>query len=161
MISCAKESTVLKYSIFFFNKSDLFSLKYTGEQKMKILLVEDLAFSRTRMKVMLEENGYTDILEAATAESALDVFEAEKPDVVILDLILPDRKDLSVLIKMRAIHPEASVAICSAMTQPTVIRQALEMGACEYLVKPVDAEKLLKLIEDHKERTQRSGAFRD
>lgn len=112
----------------------------------RILIVDDLAFTRTIYRDVLKSGGYTDLYEASDAATALDIMKKEKPDLVILDVILPDRTDLSTLREMQEIQPGCKVIICSAVNQMALIQQAVKLGVTDYFIKPVDGKVLLESV---------------
>lgn len=112
----------------------------------KILIVEDLAFTRSMVKDMLSEGGYDNILEAPDAKTAMEMFEAEKPELTLLDITLPDRKDLSLLEELLKKKLWAKIVICSAVSQPVVMTEAVKLGAVEYIIKPVEKGRLLEIV---------------
>ncbi len=113
---------------------------------LKILIIEDLAFSRIILRDMLKKNGYNLILEADNAKSALQIYAEEQPELVLLDITLPDCKDLWLLEQLRCINPCSKIIICSATSQQCVINRAKELGAVEYFTKPVEEELLMQTI---------------
>ncbi|MEA1904925.1 MAG: response regulator, partial [Candidatus Hadarchaeota archaeon] len=87
---------------------------------MRILLVDDSLFMRKILKDMLAELGYTDVAEAALGKEALDEFSKKKPDMVLLDIILPDTSGDEVLKKMRETNPKAKVIMVTAVGQKSM-----------------------------------------
>ena len=83
----------------------------------KILLVDDAAFMRMLIKDTLTKNGYTNILEAADGAIACEVYAAEKPDLVIMDITMPNKTGIEALKEIKGSDPMAKVVMCSAMGQ--------------------------------------------
>ena len=81
----------------------------------KILLVDDAAFMRMLIRNTLTTNGYTNILEAADGEIAVSTYSAEKPDLVIMDITMPNKTGIEALKEIKAMDPGAKVVMCSAM----------------------------------------------
>jgi len=114
---------------------------------MKILIVDDSTFMRTILKNILASGQYSqaEILEAATGDEAVAVYNEQHPDLVLLDIIMPGKDGMTVL---REIGPSAkSVVIISSIDQPQVIEQAKSLGAKGYIVKPYDANKVITTLE--------------
>jgi two-component system chemotaxis response regulator CheY len=113
---------------------------------MKILIVDDSTFMRTILKnIVLGQYGDTEILEAANGEEAIAKYNEAKPDLVLLDIIMPGKDGMAVL---REIGPGAkSVVIISSIDQPEVIEQAKSFGAKGYIVKPYDAGEVLAMLQ--------------
>ena len=81
----------------------------------KILIVDDAAFMRMMIKDTLKKNGYENLLEAADGEIAVQTYKAEKPDLVILDITMPNKNGLDALKEIRQMDPNAKIVMCSAM----------------------------------------------
>ena len=114
----------------------------------KILIIDDAAFARKFMRRILENNNYSNIIEATTAAQALEAFQENAPDLVFLDISLPDCSDLSLLDKLLQINPNAFIIMCSALGQPLIIADAIKKGARDFLVKPYEEKHLLRIVEN-------------
>lgn len=112
----------------------------------KILLVDDAAFMRMLIKDTLTKNGYTSILEAADGEIACAVYEAEKPDLVIMDITMPNKTGIEALGEIKGKHPEAKVIMCSAMGQEAMVVEAIKLGALDFIVKPFKPDRILQTV---------------
>ena len=108
----------------------------------KVLVVDDSAFMRKMMKDIVTDLGISDIVEADTGEMAVDKFEQETPDVVLLDLILPSMNGDKVLEQILGIDNTAKVIMATAVGQEDVMEKCLDTGAKSYIVKPFDKEKV-------------------
>ena len=112
----------------------------------KILLVDDAAFMR-----MLIRNTYDkrlpDILEAADGEIAVSTYSAEKPDLVIMDITMPNKTGIEALKEIKAMDPGAKVVMCSAMGQEAMVVEAIKLGALDFIVKPFKAERILQTVK--------------
>lgn len=115
----------------------------------KILVVDDSAFMRKVLKDILTEVGYTDVIEAALGKQALDEFEAKKPDVVLLDIILPDISGDKILDKMMEKGPNAKVIMVTAVGQKPMMDGCMKSGAKGYIIKPFDKEKIKAELKKH------------
>jgi two-component system chemotaxis response regulator CheY len=114
---------------------------------IKILLVDDMAFVKFLEKNILEEAGYTIVGEASDGEEAVKKFKELEPDIVILDISMPKMNGIEALKKMMAINPNAKIIICSAMGQSRYIKEAIELGAVDFIVKPFKKERLIGAIK--------------
>ena len=110
----------------------------------KILLVDDAAFMRMLIRNTLTTNGYTNILEAADGEIAVSTYSAEKPDLVIMDITMPNKTGIEALKEM---DPGAKVVMCSAMGQEAMVVEAIKLGALDFIVKPFKAERILQTVK--------------
>ena len=109
----------------------------------RILIVDDAKFARMVLIKALNNNGYTDIIEAATAAEAKSIFAAEMPALTILDITLAD---LTLLNELLALRPQAKIVMNSAIGQPLIIADALEAGAVNFITKPTDGTVLLEIV---------------
>ena len=102
----------------------------------KIMLVDDAAFMRMMIKDALTKNGYTNIIEAADGEIACTKYAAEHPDLVIMDITMPNKTGIEALKDIKASDPAAKVVMCSAMGQEAMVVEAIKLGALDFIVKP-------------------------
>ncbi|MDU0369014.1 response regulator [Hymenobacter endophyticus] len=114
--------------------------------KNRILIVDDSFYMRTMLKNMLTDAGYEVVGEAANGQQALEMASDTKPDLITLDVILPDNTGLDVLKGIRQEQPEVKVVMCSAVGQEVIVNEALESGATAYIVKPFSEEKVLEIV---------------
>jgi len=112
----------------------------------KILVVDDAAFMRIRCSKLLIENGH-EVVEAATGREAVEQYKSTSPDAVLLDITMPDMDGLSALKEIRALDSDARVAMVTAMGQQTIVMEALQAGAKDFIVKPFDAERVLAAVK--------------
>ena len=98
----------------------------------KILLVDDAAFMRKVIKDTLSKAGYTDLHEAVDGADAVEKFNSLKPDLVLMDITMPNMDGL--------------VVMCSAMGQETMVIDAIRSGAKDFIVKPFKGERVLKTV---------------
>ena len=113
----------------------------------KIMLVDDAAFMRMMIKDALTKNGYTNILEAADGEIACNTYATEKPDLVIMDITMPNKTGIEALKEIKAKHPTAKVIMCSAMGQEAMVIDAIKSGAKDFIVKPFKPDRILKTVQ--------------
>ncbi len=111
-----------------------------------ILVVDDAKFARVITKKALQNAGYDNIVEAATAAATLEIFQEKKPDLTLLDITLPDNTDLTLLKKLLEIDPKASIVINSAIGQELIIMDALKAGAKDFIVKPFNEKEFIKIV---------------
>ncbi|MDR0434296.1 MAG: response regulator [Gracilibacteraceae bacterium] len=114
----------------------------------KIMVVDDAAFMRMMIKDTLTKDGLSDIVEAADGEQAVQQYEANKPDLTIMDITMPNKDGLEALKEIKSKHPEALVVMCSAMGQEAMVVEAIKLGARDFIVKPFKADRILKTVRD-------------
>lgn len=114
----------------------------------KIMLVDDAVFMRMMIKNTLNANGFTDTVEAANGLEAVNAYVAEKPDMVIMDITMPEMNGLEALKKLKEMDPAVKVVMCSAMGQENMVLEALKLGAKDFIVKPFKADRIMKTVEN-------------
>lgn len=114
---------------------------------MRILVVDDSTYLRTRIKATLEENGHTVVGVAANGEEAIDMALDLKPDVITLDNILPDMSGIDVLKALKEQKNLSKIVMISAVGQQSAINEGLACGASDYLVKPFQDTDLIEIIQ--------------
>ena len=112
----------------------------------KIMLVDDAAFMRMTIKNCLTKAGYTELIEAGDGQQAVDTYGKEHPDLVIMDITMPNMDGLEALKAIRAADGNANVVMCSAMGQETMVIDAIRSGAKDFIVKPFKIERVLKTV---------------
>jgi two-component system chemotaxis response regulator CheY len=113
--------------------------------KGKVLVVDDSGLARRRARGILESAGF-EVIEAEDGMAALECYFVDKPDVVLLDLVMKGMYGLEVLTKLREMDPQARVIVVSADVQTSSHELVAEGGAAGFLVKPVDANEVLTLV---------------
>lgn len=107
----------------------------------KVLIVDDAAFMRTMLRKVLTEAGF-ECVEAANGQEAIARYAESRPDVVTLDITMPEMDGIEVLRALRASDKTARVVMCSAMGQETLILDAIKAGAVDFIVKPFKADRV-------------------
>ncbi|MHB8069165.1 MAG: response regulator [Desulfobaccales bacterium] len=111
----------------------------------KVLIVDDSALTRRILRRALEPAGYN-VVEAEDGLKGLERYLLERPDLVILDMIMPGIEGLEVLARIREVDPQARVIISTADIQTSTRTMAQAAGASGFINKPVDAASLLKIV---------------
>lgn len=112
----------------------------------KILIVDDAAFMRMMIKDTLKKNGYTSLVEAADGEIAVQQFKDEKPDLVIMDITMPNKTGIEALQEIKAADGGAKVVMCSAMGQESMVVEAIKLGALDFIVKPFKPDRIIQTV---------------
>jgi len=113
----------------------------------KVLIVDDAAFMRMMIKDILEKNGYDVVGEASNGLVAVDLYKKEKPDVVTMDITMPDMDGIEAVKQIRTFDPNAKIIMCSAMGQQSMVMDAIKSGAKDFIVKPFQADRVLEAIK--------------
>mgnify|MGYP000785877942 FL=1 len=111
-----------------------------------ILIVDDAAFMRMMIKDILTKNGYTVAGEAENGAKAVEKYTELKPDLVLMDITMPEMDGIQALKKIRELDPKASVIMCSAMGQQAMVIESIQSGAKDFIVKPFQADRVLEAV---------------
>jgi len=112
----------------------------------KVLVVDDASFMRLNLKNILESEGFEIMGEGTNGQEAVQLYQAEKPDVVTMDITMPEMDGLAAMEKIMEIDPQAKVIMVSAMGQETYIKKAIMSGAKNFIVKPFKKEKIIETL---------------
>jgi two-component system, chemotaxis family, chemotaxis protein CheY len=113
---------------------------------MRVLIVDDAAFMRMVLSKIVEDAGYEVIGEAANGEQAIMEYKRRRPDVVTMDLTMPIMDGITATRMIREFDPAARVLVTSAMGQAVMVKDAIHSGAYDFVVKPVDQNRLLAAL---------------
>ncbi len=111
----------------------------------KILIADDALFMRITLGDILRKAGY-EVCEAKNGLEMLEMYDQELPDVVMLDITMPEMDGLTALKNLKQTHPKAKVIMCSAMGQQVMVMDAVRSGAYDFIVKPFEKGKVLDSI---------------
>ena len=111
-----------------------------------ILICDDAAFMRMMIKDILTKNGYNVVGEAENGVKAIEMYTETKPDLVLMDITMPEMDGIGALKGIRAKDPNAQVIMCSAMGQQAMVIEAIQAGARDFIVKPFQADRVLEAV---------------
>jgi two-component system chemotaxis response regulator CheY len=111
-----------------------------------ILIADDALFTRTMLRNILTENGYKAVVEAETGTEAIWAYERWQPDLVIMDINMPEMDGMTAIGNIINIDPEARIIICSALGEPHLMTEALEVGVKEFIMKPFQPDKVIEAV---------------
>jgi two-component system chemotaxis response regulator CheY len=112
----------------------------------RLLIVDDALIMRSRIRDIAQASGWEVAGEAADGVEAVRLFQAERPDLMTLDIVMPEMDGVEVLKRVRDLDPEAQVVMISAVDQREKLAQCIDLGAIDFIVKPFDGERLRKLF---------------
>ena len=113
-----------------------------------ILIADDSMFMRQMLKELLPKDQFTVVGEASTGKEALAKYNELHPDLVTMDITMPDMDGITAVRKIIEISPKAKIVMVSAMGQKPMIKEALEAGAKDFIVKPFDREKIISILSN-------------
>ena len=113
----------------------------------KIMVVDDAAFMRMMVKNALAQGGYTDVIEATDGQDAVKTYSEQKPELVLMDITMPNMDGLEALKKIKELDSDSQVVMCSAMGQQAMVIEAIQSGAKDFIVKPFQPERVLEAVK--------------
>ena len=113
----------------------------------KILVVDDAAFMRMMIKDILTKNGYEVAGEAENGAVAVSKYNELKPDLVLMDITMPEKDGIQSLKDIKAPDGGAKVIMCSAMGQQAMVIEAIQSGAKDFIVKPFQADRVIEAVK--------------
>ena len=111
-----------------------------------ILICDDAAFMRMMIKDILTKNGYNVVGEAENGAKGVEKYNELKPDLVLMDITMPEMDGIAALKAIKASNPGASVIMCSAMGQQAMVIESIQSGAKDFIVKPFQADRVLEAV---------------
>ena len=113
----------------------------------KIMIVDDAAFMRKRIRNILTKEGYEIVAESSNGREAVDNYKQFKPELVTMDITMPEMDGISALQEIRKIDPMAMVIMVTAMGQQSMVIKAIKAGAKDFIVKPFEPERVITTIK--------------
>lgn len=111
-----------------------------------VLIVDDAIFMRMKLKDILEKNGFTVVAEAQNGLEAIELYKSEKPDLVTMDITMPEMDGVAALKGIKQFDSSAKVIMCSAMGQQSMVMEAIQAGALDFIVKPFDTDRVIQSL---------------
>ncbi|WP_018664579.1 response regulator [Heyndrickxia acidiproducens] len=111
-----------------------------------ILIVDDAKFMRLTLTKMLENGGHTIVGEAENGQRAIELYRELKPDIVTMDITMPQMTGIEAVKAIMEESPDAKIIICSALGQQKLVVEAIESGAKDFIVKPFDETRVLEAV---------------
>ncbi len=113
----------------------------------RVLITDDALFMRVTLKNILTKNGYEIAGEACNGKESVALYEQTHPDLVTMDITMPEMDGISALREIKKHDPQANVIMCTAMGQKNMVMEAVAAGAKDFIVKPFQPEKVLEAIQ--------------
>ncbi|GAA0495669.1 chemotaxis protein CheY [Salinibacillus aidingensis] len=112
----------------------------------KVLVVDDAAFMRMMIKDILEKNDFEVVGEAQDGNQAVEKYKELEPDLVTLDITMPEKDGITALKEIKESNPDAKIIMCSAMGQQAMVIDAIQAGAKDFIVKPFQSDRVIEAI---------------
>ncbi|KNF08826.1 chemotaxis protein CheY [Gottschalkia purinilytica] len=113
----------------------------------RILVVDDAAFMRMMIKDILTKNGFDVVGEAENGAKAIEKYKELKPDLVIMDITMPEVDGIQAVKEIKTIDNNAKIIMCSAMGQQAMVIESIQAGAKDFIVKPFQADRVVEAIK--------------
>lgn len=110
----------------------------------RILIVDDAAFMRMMIRDILSKNGFEVVGEAQDGSQAIEKFKELRPDLITMDITMPEMDGIAALKEIKKVDANAKVIMCSAMGQQAMVIDAIQAGAKDFIVKPFQADRVVK-----------------
>ncbi len=118
-----------------------------------VMVVDDASFMRAVLKKIILQSGHEVIAEAANGDEAITQFQNAKPDLVLMDIVMPPgpkaKDGIEALKQIVAANPAAKIVMCSSMGQQALIAEALKSGAKDFVVKPFQPQKVMEVLSKY------------
>lgn len=111
-----------------------------------ILVADDASFMRMMIKDILTKNGFEIAGEAVNGLDAVDKYKELKPELVIMDITMPEMDGIQAVKEIKSIDPNAKIIMCSAMGQQAMVIEAIQAGARDFVVKPFQQERVIEAV---------------
>ncbi|NLV16974.1 MAG: response regulator [Syntrophomonadaceae bacterium] len=112
----------------------------------RVLIVDDAAFMRMMIKDILTKNGYAVVGEAENGLNAIEKYTEYLPDLVTMDITMPEMDGISAVKEIKKNDPNARIIMCSAMGQQAMVIDAIQAGARDFIVKPFQPDRVLEAV---------------
>lgn len=112
-----------------------------------ILIVDDAAFMRMMIKDVLSKNGFEIVGEAENGQKAIEKYKELKPELVIMDITMPEVDGIQAVKEIKNFDPEAKVIMCSAMGQQAMVIESIQAGAKDFIVKPFQGDRVIEAVK--------------
>ena len=113
----------------------------------RVLIADDASFMRQMIREIIEPEGHEVGGEATNGIEAVDLFEELMPDLVTMDIVMPKRSGIDAVKAILAKHPTACIVMCSALGQETLVMEALQAGARDFIVKPFKPDSVISTLK--------------
>ncbi|MBN2245937.1 MAG: response regulator [Candidatus Aminicenantes bacterium] len=116
--------------------------------KARILIVDDASIMRRILKNILVTNGYDVVGEASNGQEALELYRQLRPDLVTMDIVMPQVNGIQALKNILAHDKKAKIIMISVIDQRHALKEVIDAGACDFILKPFENERIISAIED-------------
>lgn len=112
----------------------------------RVLIADDTAFFRAVLKEMLEKGGFEVVGAAVNGAEAVEMARSLLPDIVILDVVMPEKNGLDAARELTRLNPPVKIVMCTSLKDDPMVEQAMGLGACGHITKPLDEDSVLSYL---------------
>ncbi len=113
----------------------------------RVLVADDASFMRQMIREIVEAEGYEVVGEAADGDEAIETYKEIQPDLVMMDIVMPRRSGIDAVKAILKLNPKARVIMCSALGQETLVAEAMDAGASDFIVKPFKPDSVIATVK--------------
>ena len=113
----------------------------------RVMIVDDALFMRMMIRDILSKDGFEVVAEAENGIEAVEKYKETKPDIVTMDIVMPEMDGIEAVRQIMKIDPNARILMCSAMGQQPLVVEALEAGAKDFIIKPFQPSEVIEAVE--------------
>jgi YesN/AraC family two-component response regulator len=126
---------------------------------IKLVIVDDAPFIREVLKHVFATSDVAVVAEASDGVEAIEIVRIHKPDVVLMDIVMPKKSGIEATIEILKELPKTRIIACSTIDQNTMVMRALEAGCCNYLTKPFKAEDVIRAVQTAMQSNTKEGTL--
>jgi len=125
--------------------------------KMRVLIVDDAIFMRNMIKDIFADERFEVVAVAANGVEAVEKYKELKPDIVTMDIVMPFKSGIEATREIVELDPQATIVMCSALGQESLVMEAIDAGAADFVVKPFKSEDVLRVVDKVTSARQNTG----
>ncbi len=119
-----------------------------ANEKKRVLIVDDAQFTRNILKNIMSKTGYVEIVgEASNGKEGIELFKKLKPDMITMDLVMPEKGGIETIEEILKIDSNALIVVVSALGQEALVLEAAKKGAKDFIQKPFKTEQIIEVLE--------------
>jgi two-component system chemotaxis response regulator CheY len=116
-------------------------------RRIAIVIADDNDMMRSILRAMLRGEEYDVIGEARNGQAAIDIVDRLKPDIVCMDVMMPEKSGIEALCEIKVAHPETEVVMVTSNSDPETVQESIQNGACGFIIKPFNAARVLDTLQ--------------
>lgn len=118
-----------------------------ARRRIAIVIADDNDMMRSILRAMLRGEEYDVVGEARNGQAAIDMVDRLKPDIVCMDVMMPEKSGIEALCEIKVAHPDTEVVMVTSNSDPETVQESIQNGACGFIIKPFNAARVLDTLE--------------